>query len=250
MLETLFGSDLSTGIFIVLNLIVLESLLSIDNAAVLASMVMDLPPHQRNKALRYGIIGAYVFRGLCLIFAAWLVKILWLKILGGLYLCWLTYDYFKKKAAGESDEEKIDKEGNFIFRKLKGWLGIFWTTVVLVEIMDLSFSIDNIFACVAFTDKIGLICFGVFVGILAMRFVAQGFVKLLERYPLLEKMAFNVIGLLGIKLVLSGICDYLPGNPITPILNHHLTDIFFSVGILVLFLLPIILKKPEYAKNS
>ncbi len=244
MIEQLFGTDLNTAIFIVINLIILESLLSIDNAAVLASMVMDLPENQRNKALRYGILGAYVFRGLCLIFAAWLVKILWLKILGGVYLCWLTYGYFKQKSPKE--DEVIDKEGNFIFRKFKMFFGTFWTTIILVEFMDLSFSIDNIFACVAFTDKIGLICFGVFIGILAMRFVAQGFVKILEKYPALEKVAFIVIAILGLKLIVSGICDYMPGNAVTPILNHHLTDIFFSLSIMVLFLIPIIFKKREY----
>ena len=54
---------------IVFNLILLETLLSVDNAAVIATMVMDLPESQRPRALRYGILGAYVFRGLALIFA-------------------------------------------------------------------------------------------------------------------------------------------------------------------------------------
>ncbi|MGB5030462.1 MAG: hypothetical protein WBO76_00005, partial [Saprospiraceae bacterium] len=65
------------------NLIIIESLLSVDNAAVLATMVMDLEPKQRAKALRYGILGAYIFRGLAMIFAAFLITIWWLKPLGG-----------------------------------------------------------------------------------------------------------------------------------------------------------------------
>lgn len=65
---------LQQAILIILNLIIIESLLSVDNAAVLATMVMDLPKEQREKALKYGIIGAYVFRGICLVLAAWLVK--------------------------------------------------------------------------------------------------------------------------------------------------------------------------------
>lgn len=241
MIQELFGSDLGTGIFVILNLIVIESLLSVDNAAVLAAMVQDLPSHQRNKALKYGILGAYVFRGLCLLFATFLIKILWLKIAGGIYLCWLAYKYFSKKE-NENEQDSIEKERNPVFRKLKGILGVFWTTVALVEIMDLTFSIDNIFAAVAFTDKIGLIWVGVFIGILAMRFVAQGFIKLLERYPFLEKTTFIVIAILGFKLILSGACDYIPENPITPILNHHTTDILFSIGVLVMFFLPIFLK--------
>ena len=85
---------LQQAILIILNLIIIESLLSVDNAAVLATMVMDLPKEQREKALKYGIIGAYVFRGICLVLAAWLVKIWWLKAIGGLYLIYLFIKYF------------------------------------------------------------------------------------------------------------------------------------------------------------
>lgn len=246
MIEQLFGTNLGTSIFMLFNIILIEVLLSVDNASVLASMVMDLPKDQRTKALRYGILGAYLLRGLCLFFAAWLIKILWLKILGGLYLCWLTYGFFKPKEKGDKEQDTVEKDSNFIFRNFKNILGVFWTTVVLVEIMDVSFSLDNIFAIVALTDKIGLIWIGVFIGILAMRFVAQGFLKLLEKYPSLEKIAFIVIGILGIKLTIAGICDYIPNNPITPIFNYHLTDIFFSIGILCLFLIPVIFRKKQY----
>ena len=72
------------------NLIIIESLLSVDNAAVLATMVMDLPEEERKKALKFGIWGAYFFRGLAMIFASILIKIWWLKPLGGLYLLYLV----------------------------------------------------------------------------------------------------------------------------------------------------------------
>ena len=71
---------------IVGNLIIIESLLSVDNAAVLATMVMDLPEKQREKALKWGIWGAYIFRGLALLFASFLIQFWYLKPLGGLYL--------------------------------------------------------------------------------------------------------------------------------------------------------------------
>ena len=65
-----------TQIFIFLNIILLEIVLSVDNAAVLATMVKQLPKNQQKKSLTYGIIGAYVFRGLALIFASILIEIL------------------------------------------------------------------------------------------------------------------------------------------------------------------------------
>src|SRR3954471_24052079 len=85
------------ALLVVLNLVIIESLLSVDNAAVLATMVMDLPREQRGKALKYGIWGAYIFRGLAMIFAAFLLGFWWLKPLGGMYLLWLVADQFKEK---------------------------------------------------------------------------------------------------------------------------------------------------------
>src|SRR5829696_4875139 len=87
------------------NLIIIESLLSVDNAAVLATMVMDLPKNQRQRALRYGIIGAYFFRGLCLLFATFLIQVWWLKPLGGIYLLYLVFDYFKGKSTPKQEDD-------------------------------------------------------------------------------------------------------------------------------------------------
>ncbi len=200
---------------VILNLILIESLLSVDNAAVLATMVLDLPKDQRKKALKYGIIGAYVFRGICLLFAAVLIQIWWFKPVGGIYLLILALRYFFKKKEPEPDPETIHEElerkkRSWFYRKTLGVFGPFWSTVILVELMDLAFSIDNVIAANAYTRNIILIWVGVFIGILAMRFVAQGFVRLMEKYPFLSNCAYTVIGILGLKLSLSIITHFYP----------------------------------------
>jgi len=241
ILHNLLGDDIKAGLLIILNLIVIESLLSVDNAAVLATMVLDLPKKQRSKALRYGILGAYVLRGVCLFLAAWLVKIWWLKPLGGLYLLYLAFDYFKGKASeGENGEESVDKSQNWIYKKTVGLIGTLWATVVLVEIMDLAFSIDNVFAAVAFTDHVFLIYAGVFIGILAMRFVAQAFVKLMEKFTFLETIAFIVIGVLGIKLTASLYVHFYPDSAATKVISGEKADIFVSVFTVAIFILPVL----------
>jgi len=207
---------------IVGNLIIIESLLSVDNAAVLATMVMDLPPKEREKALKYGIWGAYVFRGLALLFASFLIKFWFLKPLGGLYLLYLVYDWWKGKQSTEiKDDDFVDKKGNWLYRATVGSLGNFWATVCLVELMDMAFSIDNVFAAVAFSKNIILIWIGVFIGILAMRFVAQRFVKLMERFPFLETAAFIVIAILGLKLVSSVYSHFYPCSGVALFLEGH-----------------------------
>lgn len=239
-LHQILGPDLQAAAFIILNLIVIESLLSVDNAAVLATMVMDLPKEQREKALKYGIIGAYVFRGLCLVLAAWLVKIWWLKPIGGLYLLYLAFDYFKSKSTPSDDDDTLNKSENAIYKATIGKLGPFWATVILVEIMDLAFSIDNVFAVVAYTDNIYLICIGVFIGILAMRFVAQAFVKLMEKYPFLETAAFVVIGILGLKLAMSLYTHFYPESGLSHFLEGESMDLYMSFFTVSVFVVPII----------
>ncbi|WP_207423721.1 TerC family protein [Desertivirga brevis] len=239
-LHTLLGDDIQAGLLIILNLIIIESLLSVDNAAVLATMVLDLPKEQREKALKYGIIGAYVFRGLCLMVAGWLVTVWWLKPLGGLYLLYLAFDYFKGKASNKEEEENVDKNSSWIYKSTVGLLGNFWSTVALVEVMDLAFSIDNVFAAVAFTDHMFLIYTGVFIGILAMRFVAQGFVKLMEKYTFLEAIAFIVIGVLGLKLSASVYTHFAEGSEFAKFLESEHMDMAVSIFTVAIFVIPVL----------
>jgi YkoY family integral membrane protein len=222
---------------IVGNLVIIESLLSVDNAAVLATMVGDLPKEQRQKALRYGIFGAYVFRGICLVFASFLINFWFLKPLGGLYLLYLVYDYFKASPKGDDDEEII-KEKSWIYKRTLGLFGKFWATVALIELMDLAFSIDNVFAVVAFTDNLILVVIGVFIGILAMRLVAQAFVLLMGKYPFLETAAFLVIALLGLKLVLSLLEHFQPQHPFSRFLGSEAADVGLTVLTVAMFVVP------------
>lgn len=225
---------------IVGNLIIIESLLSVDNAAVLATMVMDLPKEQRDKALRYGIIGAYVFRGLALLFAAFLVQFWFLKPIGGLYLLYLVWDWWKGKQTETEEDDYFDKKGNWLYRSTVGLLGNFWATVALVELMDMAFSIDNVFAVVAFTPNLLLIWTGVFIGILAMRFVAQGFVRLMEKYTFLETAAFVVIGILGLKLLMAVYEHYQPESGVTKFLTSHQADWGITILTIGIFVVPIL----------
>ncbi len=214
-----------TEVLIFLNIMILEIVLSIDNAAVLAAMVKELPKNQQKKALTYGIAGAYVFRGLALLFASVLIKLVWLKVAGGLYLMYLAYNALSSK---------VETEGSSKMTIKIPFLSALWSTIVAIEMMDLVFSIDNVFAAVAFTPNLWLICGGVFVGILAMRFATTKFVKVLEKNPILERVAYWVIGALGLKLVSS----YWLHD-----LNTEAIDAVFSILTLLAFIVPLIIKK-------
>jgi YkoY family integral membrane protein len=214
-----------TEVLIFLNIMILEIVLSIDNAAVLAAMVKELPKEQQKKALTYGIAGAYLFRGLALLFASVLIKLVWLKVAGGLYLMYLAYNALSTNVE-QGGESKMTIKIPF--------LSALWSTIVAIEMMDLVFSIDNVFAAVAFTPNLWLICGGVFIGILAMRFATTKFVKVLEKNPILERVAYWVIGALGLKLVSSyWLYD----------LNTEAIDAVFSILTILAFVVPLIIKK-------
>ncbi len=230
----------AASLLVVLNLVVIESLLSVDNAAVLATMVMDLPQKQRSAALKYGIIGAYLFRGVCLFLAVWLVQVWWLKPFGGLYLLYLFASWWRGRKTPRREDDYYDKQQNSLYRFASRSIGTFWSTVALIELMDLAFSIDNIFAAVAFTDNIILICTGVFIGILAMRFVAQGFVRLMEQYQFLETCAFFVLGLLGLKLTLSVAEHFYPESAFSRMMAGHQADLVTSALTVSIFFVPVI----------
>ncbi|KJS12820.1 MAG: membrane protein [Peptococcaceae bacterium BRH_c8a] len=175
-------------------LVILEGLLSCDNALVLAVVVNRLPEHQRKKALLYGIFGAYFFRVIAIGLGTYLIQIQWIQILGAGYLLWMAAKYFlaKKQEAGEEGEVKVRKGG---------FWDTFWGVVVTVELMDISFSVDSILAAFALSDQVWVLVLGGMLGILMMRGVATVFIKWLDKYPTLESAAYVLIALIGTKLM-------------------------------------------------
>lgn len=190
---------------IVFWLVILEGLLSCDNALVLAVCVNHLPEKQRKKALIYGIWGAYLFRFIAIGLGTYLIKFKWVAILGAGYLLWMSAKFFysKFKNTAEDDDEAV-------LNKRSGFWTTFWGTVVTVELMDISFSVDSILAAFAMSDKVWVLFIGGMLGILMMRGVAQIFIKLLEKYPELETAAYVLIALIGAKLLGQTFGIYVP----------------------------------------
>jgi len=95
--------DVQVSDFITIGLLVLlEGLLSADNALVLAMMILGLPRGDQKKALRYGLVGAFAFRTAATLLATWLIRIDWVKVLGGLYLLYLCYEHFFRGGGQEA----------------------------------------------------------------------------------------------------------------------------------------------------
>lgn len=171
-------------------LVFLEGLLSFDNALALAAMVRHLPAQQQKKALYYGMFGAFLFRFLALWFVVFLMENVWVKFIGGGYLLYLSAQFF---FSDEDDEDPWKRVG-------KGLLG----TIIYVELTDIAFSVDSILAAVAVSEKVWVVVTGGIFGIIMMRFAASAFIKLIAKYPNLERSAFLLVGTVGTKLIIEG----------------------------------------------
>ena len=173
-------------------LAVLEGILSVDNSLVLAILVRTLPKEQQKKALLYGIFGAFFFRVVALIFAAQLMGFVIFKIIGGGYLLYLAmkHMFFFYKEDAHQSRPKVAAS--------------FWKTVLIVEFTDIAFSIDSITTAVAMSDKLIVVWLAGIMGIVFLRFAAGFFIRLLERLPKLEDLAYQLIFFVGTKLLMEG----------------------------------------------
>ena len=178
-------------------LVVMEGLLSADNALVLAVMVKHLPHKQRKKALFYGLLGAYFFRFLAIGIGVYIIQFEWVKALGAAYLAWLAYDHFFRRSK-QVEENEISKKGILI-----RLFGPFWGTVIAVELMDIAFSVDSILAAVGVSQQVWILFLGGILGVLMMRGVAGVFLRLIMKIPELESAAFTLIAVISIKMFLS-----------------------------------------------
>ncbi|MGM9925391.1 MAG: TerC family protein [Bacillus sp. (in: firmicutes)] len=212
-------------------LIIMEGLLSADNALVLAVMVKHLPEKQRKKALMYGLLGAYFFRFLFIGIGVYLVKFSFVKILGAAYLAWISINHFRKKA-GEDEIKEFNKQ-SWLVRTF----GMFWATVIMVELMDIAFSADSILAAFAISDQVWVLLLGGMIGILLMRTVAQFFLLLIDKVPELENTAFILIGLIALKMLLS-------------VFGVHVPHELFFIIILGAFIITFIIHYINKGKNQ
>lgn len=211
--------------WVLLILVGLEGILAADNAVVMAVMVKHLPKDQQRKALFYGLMGAFVFRFASLFLISFLVDVWQVQALGALYLLFIAFHHLYKKYAGKSEAE---------VKKPKKQSG-FWVTVLKVEVADIAFAIDSMLAAVALAVtlpatgwmKVGGIDGGQFavmfiggiIGLVIMRFAANGFVKLLHKRPSLETAAFLIVGWVGVKLAV-----YTLAHPSLGVLDHHFPE--------------------------
>ncbi len=231
-------------------LVLLEGVLSIDNALVLGLLARRLPKHQQKKALTYGLGGAFIFRFIAIGTAAYLLRWRFVKLLGGGYLLWVALKHFfverhrvdvtveaNRTPALVDDEtgaELTAEEQNEELRA-RGAVPVapkyphFWSTVAVIEVTDIAFAIDSILAAIALVGpaprgytgvhpKLWVVITGGMLGVILMRMAAVLFIRLLERFPRFEVSAYLLVAVIGLKLIADWALN-TPGRP--EVANFH-----------------------------
>ncbi|NCJ07282.1 DUF475 domain-containing protein [Synechococcales cyanobacterium C] len=209
MLDRLLELSPNLGLdtlLLLLILIGLETVLSADNAIALASLVQGLDDVKLERlALNWGLVAAFVMRMGLIFGATWVIRFWQFELLGALYLLWLALDYFVL-----SDDEDNHSHGRH-FTSI-------WQAIPLIAITDLAFSLDSVTTAIALSDERWLIITGGVIGIIALRFLAELFIRWLQEFVYLQDAGYVTVTFVGFRLLLKVVNDqWVPPEWITAV---------------------------------
>lgn len=170
-------------------LIMLELVLSADNAIALAAIAQGLKTEElQKKALDLGLVAAFVLRVSLILAAGWVLKYWQFEVAGAIYLLWLVYQHFfvKSEEEGESHSPRFNT---------------LWQAVPTIALTDLAFSLDSVTTAIALSKDVLIVLLGGTIGIVALRFMAGLFIRWLEIYVHLEDAGFVTVAFVGIRLL-------------------------------------------------
>lgn len=163
-----------------LTIIWVNIILSGDNAVVIALAARSLPPHQQKKAVFWGAGAAVIMRIILTIVAVELLKLPYLKLIGGVLLLWIAV---KLLVPEDDGDDGIESSANL------------WGAIKTILIADLVMSLDNVIAVAAAAKgSIVLLVLGLAISIPLVIFGATMLMRLMERYPIIITVGAGILG--------------------------------------------------------
>jgi YkoY family integral membrane protein len=192
MLDQILDPSLYLGIQTFLKLLILvflEAVLSADNALALAALSQGLEDSKlQRQALNIGLALAYVLRISLILTATWVIQFWQVELLGAAYLLLLSYQYF---TSGQSDGDNQDSRFESLLQ-----------IIPLIALTDLAFSLDSVTTAIALSRRTWLILTGATIGIIALRFMAELFIRWLDEFVHLEDAGYLTVALVGWRLLM------------------------------------------------
>ncbi len=182
-------------------IILIDIVLSGDNAVVIALACRNLAPEQRRKGIFWGVAGAVSLRVVLTIFAALVMNLPWLKCVGGLLLVWIAI-----KLMLPEDEEGHDIEPS----------AHLWGAVKTIVVADFVMSLDNVIGVAgAAHGNLALLLFGLAVSIPLIVWSSQLILHWMERFPVIVLLGAGLLGYVAGQMIFSdpGVRALLPSLP-------------------------------------
>ena len=181
-------------------IVIINILLSGDNAVVIALACRNLPERQRRWGIIWGAAGAVVLRIILTFFAVSLLKLPFLNLVGGVLLLWIGIKLIADDEGGEHEIEAADR---------------LLVAVRTIIIADLVMSLDNVIGVAgAAKGSVVLIVFGLVVSIPLVVVGAQVFMKLIERFPILVTAGGGLLGFVAGEMMVAdtAVADWIVGH--------------------------------------
>ncbi len=180
---------------VLLILILLEAVLSADNAIALAAIAQGLEDKElERKALNVGLVVAYVLRITLILTATWVQKFWQFNLLGAAYLLWLVFQHFTSEE-GEDNQHHGPRFNSLL------------QAIPVIAFTDLAFSLDSVTTAIAVSQEKWLVLTGATIGIITLRYMAGLFIKWLDEYLYLEDAGYITVALVGLRLLLKVVND-------------------------------------------
>jgi len=183
-------------LFVLLNIIVIDLIMSWDNAIIIWMATRNLAKDQRKKAIFIGIILATVFRIILSIFAFFLLWVVWLKLAWWLLLLYVVWKLYKELRNEEEQNSDIKAKDGFMY------------AIYTILIADISMSLDNVLA-VSGASHGNIVALGTWLifSIILMAFASNYIAKNLTKYPQIQWIWLIVILFVAIEMIINGTKD-------------------------------------------
>lgn len=190
----------------VMQIIAIDLILSGDNAVVIALACRNLPPEQRRKGIFWGVFGAVGLRVVLTAFAAKLLGMPYLKLVGGLLLLWIGIKLLIQEDDGDHE---IDAASSLL------------DAVKTIIVADFVMSLDNVIAVAAASrDSVFLLLFGLAVSIPLIVWSSQIVLKLMERFPVVVTLGAGLLGWVAGGMLVGDVAIRHYAEAVVPAAHH------------------------------
>ena len=186
-------------LIILTKIIFITLILTADNAVIIGSIAANFVPKNRKQIILWGVVGALVFKVIFAIFATYLFKFYWIKIIGGLLLIWIVNDLRKdlleiKKVKSIT---KKSKEPSYI------------QSIGKVLFADITISFDNVIGVVAAAKGyFGFMIFGLILSVVLTGALATYLANYIQKHLWIVYVGLGFILLVALQLIIGGLSDY------------------------------------------